>query len=308
MQDIHYIISKCPCRYADQRSAPCISGDYIITLRFYDIINRRRVAVCLSQLTQLSVQFAHRAVDRALLFVYNSDIPTRKEAFTMKNTDAKNKGRFSRGFDLLLYAMTAFLALGCEAVLAFGIEQNLYHCTIKDFTPAQSIIHWVLTYIIWGLFAFYICRSTKKKGYDLFPENTGRIRPWQWVCIVIGVAVCLVSTWIDWHGSKVLTELDRKGPLLFVFQYIYYFIEVFLVMLIIVCGQRACEVWFGRENIPYGGIIAALTWGLGHWMTKDSLAAGLFTAFCGLMLGSMYLLANRKSKLTYLLLCIIFIL
>ncbi len=23
---------KCPCRYADQRSAPCISGDYIITL------------------------------------------------------------------------------------------------------------------------------------------------------------------------------------------------------------------------------------------------------------------------------------
>ena len=30
---------KCPCRYADQRSAPCISGNYIITLRFYDIMN-----------------------------------------------------------------------------------------------------------------------------------------------------------------------------------------------------------------------------------------------------------------------------
>ena len=254
------------------------------------------------------MQFTHRPVDHAVLFVYNSDIPTRKEAFIMKNTEAKTKGRFLRGLDLLTYALTAFLALGCEGILAFVIEQNLYHCTIKDFTPAQSIIHWVITYIIWGLFAFYILRSTKKKGYDLFPENTKKIRPWQWVCIAVGVSVCLISTWIDWNGSKVLTEFEKKGPLLFVFQYIYYFVEVFLVMLIIVCGQKACEVWFGRENIPYGGIIAALTWGLGHWWSKGSLFAGLFTAFCGLMLGSMYLLANRKSKLTYLLLCIIFIL
>ena len=220
----------------------------------------------------------------------------------------KVKGRFLRGLDILTYGLTAFLALGCEGILAFGIEQKIYNCTIKDFNTWQSILHWVLTYIIWGLFAFYICRSMKKKGYELFPVNDRKIRPWQWVCIGLGVAVCLISTWIDWNGSKVLTELDRKGPLLFVFQYIYYFIEVFLVMLIIVCGQKACETWFGRENIPYGGIIAALTWGLGHWWSKGSFTAGIFTALCGLMLGSVYLLANRKAKLTYLLLCIIFIL
>ena len=36
---IHYNLSECPCRYADHRSAPCISGDYNITLRFYVIMN-----------------------------------------------------------------------------------------------------------------------------------------------------------------------------------------------------------------------------------------------------------------------------
>ncbi len=36
---IHYNLSECPYRYADQRSAPCISGDYNITLRFYVIMN-----------------------------------------------------------------------------------------------------------------------------------------------------------------------------------------------------------------------------------------------------------------------------
>ncbi len=230
----------------------------------------------------------------------------------MTNTTAinnvKEKGRFLKGLDIFSYGMAAFLALGCEGILAFGIEQNIYGIGIKEFNTWQSILHWVLTYIIWGSFAFYILHSTKKKCYELFPDTGKKIQVWQWVCIIIGVAACLISTWIDWDGSKLLTEFAHNGALKFVFQYIYYFIEVLLVMLIIVCGQKACEVWFGKENIPYGGIIAALTWGLGHWWSKGSLAAGIATAVCGLALGSVYLLTNRKAKLSYILLCIMFIL
>lgn len=220
----------------------------------------------------------------------------------------KEKGRFRRGFDIMLYGMTAFLALGCEGILAFGIEEKLYGHSIKEFTTGQAILHWVLTYIIWGAFAFYIVRSTKKHGIELFAKTDKKIKAWQWVCIAVGVAACLISTWIDWNGSKVLTEFHRNGALKFVFQYIYYLVEVFLVLLIIVCGQKACEVWFKNEKIPYGGIIAALTWGMGHWLTKGSLASGLFTAACGLALGSVYLLANRKAKLSYALLCVMFML
>ena len=220
----------------------------------------------------------------------------------------KKKGRFLKGLDILSYGMVTFLALGCEGILAFGIEEKLYCCTIKQFNTWQCLLHWTLTYIIWGAFAFYVCRSIKKKGYDIFPKSEKKIRPWQWVCIAVGVAACLFYTWTDWNGSKVIKEFVYNGALKFVFQYIYYFIEVFLVMLIIVCGQKACEVWFGKENIPYGGIMAALTWGLGHWWSKGSLAAGISTAICGFALGSVYLLTNRKAKLSYVLLCVMFIL
>ena len=220
----------------------------------------------------------------------------------------KEKGRFLKGLDILSYGMVAFLALGCEGILAFGIEEKLYDCKIKQFNTWQCLLHWTLTYIIWGAFAFYICRSNKKKGYDIFPKFSKKICPWQWVCIAVGVVACLFYTWTDWNGSKVLKEFAHNGALKFVFQYIYYFIEVFLVMLIIVCGQKACEVWLGKKNIPYGGIMTALTWGLGHWWSKGSLAAGISTAICGFALGSVYLLTNRNAKLSYVLLCVMFIL
>ena len=220
----------------------------------------------------------------------------------------KEKGRFLKGLDILSYGMVAFFALGCEGILAFAIEENLYGCTIKQFNTWQSILHWVLTYIIWGAFAFHVCRSTSKKGYELLAKTDKKILPWQWACIASGVTACLIYTWIDWNGSKVLKEFAYNGPIKFMFQYIYYLIEVFLVMLIIVCGQKACEVWFGKENIPYGGIIVALTWGMGHWWSKGSLVAGISTAICGLALGSVYLLTNRKATLSYVLLCIMFIL
>ena len=63
-----------------------------------------------------------------------------------------------------------------------------------------------------------------------------------------------------------------------------------------------------NNKIPFGGILVALTWGLGHWVSKGSLATGLYTAVGGFVFGSAYLLTNRNVKLSYILLCIMFIL
>ena len=113
---------------------------------------------------------------------------------------------------------------------------------------------------------------------------------------------------MDWGGSKLLIEFGRLGVLKFIFQYIYYLFEVILFMLIIVYGQKAFELWFKKKNIPYGGIVVALTWGLGHWFTKGTLVTGLYTAFAGFCYGVVYLLLNRNIKWTYVVLCIMFIL
>ena len=61
------------------------------------------------------MQLTHICIDQRLLFGYNSDIPTRKEALTMKNTLAvtapvkKEKGRFLKGLDILTYALLCII-------------------------------------------------------------------------------------------------------------------------------------------------------------------------------------------------------
>lgn len=225
------------------------------------------------------------------------------------------KDRVKEGFKFLSYALEAFGVIGIELLLAYVIEANVYHIGIKEYSAVQSIIHWVVICICWGVGAYIVIMDCKKhsdldliadiKKPGLFNSN---IKAWQWVLIVLGVTACLVSTWIDWNGSKVLKEFNSRGPLLFPFQYVYYLFEVLLVLLIIIFGQTAFEKWFNNNKIPFGGILVALTWGLGHWLTKGSIGAGIYTAVGGFVFGSVYLLTNRNLKLSYILLCIMFIL
>ncbi len=236
---------------------------------------------------------------------------------TMKKTEAKKTNRFKKGLEFLLYALEAFGVIGFELLWGFVVEPKLYNRSVNDFNTWQTIVHWIVTCTAWGFGAYLVMKDCKKhtgvdlidnvKNVKLFDEEN-KIKASQWVLIVIGVVFCLVSTWIDWNGSKVLSELKSRGALLFTFQYIYYLFEVLLVLLIIVFGQMAFEKWFNNNKIPFGGIIVALTWGLGHWASKGSLVAGLYTAVGGFVFGSVYVLTNRNVKLSYILLCIMFIL
>lgn len=233
----------------------------------------------------------------------------------MKN--AKQTNRFMEGLRFLGYGLEVFGVIGFELLWGFGLEPLIYQRGVKEFNTWQMILHWVVTCAAWGLGAFLVVKECRNKsGLNLmenirktsFFNKENKIKAWQWAMIVVGTILCLVSTWIDWNGSKVLAEFHSRGPLLFVFQYIYYLFEVMLVLLIIIFGQMAFEKWFNNNKIPFGGILVALTWGLGHWLSKGSLAAGLYTAVGGFVFGSAYLLANRNVKLSYALLCIMFIL
>ena len=93
----------------------------------------------------------------------------------------------------------------------------------------------------------------------------------------------------------------------FIFQYIYYIFETVLVTLILVFAQKAFEKWFHKENIPYGGIILALTWGIGHFFTKD-IVTGILCIISGFAFGSVYLLTNRDIRKTFPLVLVMFVL
>lgn len=211
------------------------------------------------------------------------------------------------GVNCIILAMSAFAGLGLEVLLAFGIEPMIYGAPINQWTDLQTVIHWTVTCILWGAVSWSIIRFAKKKyNFDIF-QRGNKMAVWQWLLIVLFVAGSFILSYIEWNGSKVMKEFYANGLLKFIFQYIYYVFETILVMLILVFGQIAFEKWFHKQNIPYGGMIVAITWGIGHFFTKD-IVTGIVTMIAGLAFGSVYLLTNRDIKKTYPILWIMFVL
>ena len=184
----------------------------------------------------------------------------------------------------------------------------MYGVKMAEFNTVQHIFHWLITGVIWGVVAVWLVHDIKKRcNWDMMKKGEP-MKAWQWMFIVLG---CILAVWIvsmDWNGLKIVEEFKRRGALLFTFQYLYYAFETLLFMLIIVFGQKACELWFKKVNIPYGGIVCGLTWGMAHIFTKGSLSTGLWGLLLGFAMGTAYLLTNRDIRKTYIVLLIMFVL
>ena len=210
------------------------------------------------------------------------------------------------GLNFFSLAMLAFLGLGIEILILILNENILFNCSYNAWSPLQNIFHWIITCIVWGLFTLYLIWDAKRKyNFDIFMKRKN-ISKLQLILIAACIIFSLITSYIDWNGSKIQKEFIANGWLKFIFQYIYYVFETGLFLLIIVFSQKAGEVWFKQENIPWGGITVALTWGLAHILTKGSLSAGLITALGGLLFGIVYLLTNKNTKITFPLLLIMF--
>lgn len=211
------------------------------------------------------------------------------------------------GFDYLTLALLAFGGIGLEVILAFGLEPLLYGAQMGEWTTWQTILHWILTCALWGGAAYWLVREAKKKyDFDIWKKGD-KLQTWQWAVIAVFVVISLGLSYYDWNGSKVIKEFYANGWLKFIFQYIYYIFETVLVTLILVFAQKAFDQWFHKENIPYGGIILALTWGVAHVFTKDVMT-GILCAISGFAFGSVYLLTNRDIRKTFPLVLIMFVL
>ncbi len=210
------------------------------------------------------------------------------------------------GFDYLWCSLYACAAVALE-LLVIWIE-GMIGIDASAFTISQNIVHWLVTIVLWvaaGMLVIYIGKKTT--GFDIW-EHKEKIKGWQYIAIVVCFGVNIAAKYLDWNGFKVLIEWNSRGPLLFVFQYLYYLAEGFLISLIIVFGQMACEKWFKNEKIPYGGIILGLTWGLTHTFSKGSLWIGILAAFGGFLFGTAYLFVNKDYRKALPMITLLFIL
>lgn len=211
------------------------------------------------------------------------------------------------GINYIILGIAVFLCFGLELCLAYFIEPAIYGVSISQWAEWQNILHWIMTCILWGMGSFAIVRFAKVRyEFDLFQKGN-KMNMQQWLVVIIFVIASLLISYLDWNGSKIIKEFYINGCVKFIFQYMYYIFETFLVMLILIFGQKAFEKWFIKTNIPYGGIVLAVTWGAGHFITKDILT-GIVTVIISLAFGSIYLLVNRDIRKAYPILFIMFVL
>ena len=214
------------------------------------------------------------------------------------------KSKTKRGFSFLLLALVAFGGLGVEALYAYLVEPLLYGCGMQEWTTWQCIVHWIITCITWILVARYTMRKAVKEQFDI--RVTWEKISWKrWIIVIACMSFVLAVNWWNWGGVKLIREFRNLGTLKFAFQYLYYATETVMFLLIIIMAQKALEIWTGKENIPWGGILCALTWGLAHCGTK-SLMVGLGAMAAGFCYGVVYLLLNRSFKWSYIVLFIMF--
>lgn len=231
----------------------------------------------------------------------------------MKATTKSKQKTQPTGWDYFSLALTAFGGLGTEVLYAFLLEPYLYGTPMQEWTPIQTIIHWILTCITWGICGYLLMRVSKNRyRFDLLSAKE-RLKPRQWALALLFIVIAVTISYFDWNGLKVVREFRNKGLLLFSFQYLYYAFETFLFMLIILFGQKACEVWLDnrfpthlRGKIPYGGIICGLTWGFAHTFTKGSLTTGLWGILWGFMMGSAYLIVNKDIRKAWFVMFLMF--
>ncbi len=215
--------------------------------------------------------------------------------------------RKRESYQYFKYVMLAFGGLSLELLYAFVLEPFFYGHSMNEFTTKECILHWSITIITWLVVAFLLLRSAKKSlGFQL-KENIGKWSAKGIISSCILIGLMMLINYLDVGKLKIIHEFQRLGVLKFVFQHLYYLAEVLLFALIIVFGQHALEKLFGKKNIPYGGIVVGLTWGLAHWFTKSSLWIGLGGIVIGFLFGAIYLFWGRNFKKTYIVLAVAFI-
>lgn len=96
-----------------------------------------------------------------------------------------------------------------------------------------------------------LCKISKKQGFDVFENRTKP--PTKNVLIVLFLIVSsVIESYIAWDFrfkpvAEFLHKIDRygnSGVIAFIFQYVYYFVEVTLVLLTVAFGQKFGETAF----------------------------------------------------------------
>lgn len=196
----------------------------------------------------------------------------------------------------------------------FFIE-GIYSLIIKKFKEPSAYwfygLYLLLCYLFYGLVCVIHLKWRKKIGEPAVFDCKPKTVKWLLVSVLMGIAASKLGSFIIYRSifSPMIMRDVRAyfidfspryiGVAGFILQYIYYGFEFTLVTLLIDCAQTTSGKYNLNRKIPWGGIFLALTWGIGHVLTKNSIQDGIHTFLMSLCIGSAYLLPENKKLNTW---------
>ena len=210
----------------------------------------------------------------------------------------------------LWIGLIGFLAFLLEYFTIFVIDGWLLNVDIINYTPHQRGVHCIITAAVWLAVIIGMLAYTRTQyGFPVrIGGRTEKIAARDWAATLACFAGCKILTFLDWHTWKVIGEAKGKDVFQFCSQYLYYLLEVGLVLLIIVYGQKASEMLLGREsNFPFGGMLLALTWGGFHFVSRGvgiEVWNGISCMIFSILAGIMYLKVRKNIGYSYLLIAL----
>jgi len=216
-------------------------------------------------------------------------------------------------FIFLGLALLPFIILSMEMVILL-IEAIFYGTMdLSKLNAGNIILHWIFTMVVWctGIYAIFIL--SKKLGYNVF-DNKNRPEIINWIIVCALVILTATISFIDWDMrfkpyielTNLVKYFGNFGYLMFICQYLYYFVESMMFLALIIFAQEFGERLSKVKIIPWGGLICGLTWGLGHIITKDNLLVGLLGLLGAIFYGFVYLQLKKNIRYAYIIIALMF--
>ncbi|MBE7076638.1 MAG: hypothetical protein E7374_01955 [Clostridiales bacterium] len=168
--------------------------------------------------------------------------------------------------------------------------------------------------IVWGVEIILILFVCKKLKIELFENKNKKELTTIQVILLFVLAILpmlIVSACINWK-VKIVYSLGVKvtsvGLACNAVEILSFAVRMVLMILFIVCTQKGCEKIFKTKwIIPYGAIFALLTFGIIDFfvLAMDLRAFYLIISF---LYGIIYLVAEKKFGLTWLLCYLVYLL
>lgn len=207
----------------------------------------------------------------------------------------------------LSISLLLFAAFLLEYFAIFVIEVALLGMDISHYSAYEQSIHHGIMAVLWILYVGLLLLYSKKK--NMLPhKKQGSITKHEWSIALLSLLCCKILTFIDWHSFKIFGELQGKTMMEFLMQYLYYVMEVGIVVLLIAFGQKAFEIYRKKQSsFPYGGLLLAFTWGIFHFVSRGvgiEIWNGISCMIFSVLSGIIYVHLKRNLTWSYLFIAI----